>query len=448
MYGPSGQPTQDSVSPAYLLAHPSQCPVYTGGTLDEYGRTGREPITPSTTRSWTLGTILGCLQTPIALSNVTGVTVIGSDGAPQTGADSQITPADLATPSDFLNTAQNPVVQSVGYTQYDRPQRNASDLDYPGRGPGEHPARDRGVRGATAQGDRLGVADDGHRRRQRRLQRRGQRQQRQRAVLQLELRRRRRVLHPGVAAGPVQHGRGLDGQRRGHRRRRRRRRRPAHRDRQPARLRRPRRRPPAPTTTGPDKSSGPTPGAPPSKQKKTGTRATARSTRTATGRRPRRPTARPPPRARRRPPRPRPPDAGGRLLRRRLIGILRVVERRIGIDLRHAARAAPPPATRRPQPPPTAQPPRRRRRRVARWCTVSSSATSSPCPPNRSPLVHLVAASTRQRAGPAGTGAPLGARRSSARHWRSSRCSALGAQRELGARWWRAPRWWRGLRLG
>jgi hypothetical protein len=130
VYGPSGQPTQDSVSPAYLLAHASQCPVYTGGTLVEYGRTGQEQVTPSTTRSWTLGTILGCLQTPIALSNVTGVTVIGSDGAPQTGASSQITPADLAAPSDFLNTGQNPVIEAVGYSQYDRPQRDASDLDF------------------------------------------------------------------------------------------------------------------------------------------------------------------------------------------------------------------------------------------------------------------------------------------------------------------------------
>jgi hypothetical protein len=130
VYGQSGQPTQDAVSPAYLLAHPSQCPAYSGGTLVEYGRTGQEQITPSSTRSWTLGTILGCLQTPIALANVTGVTVIGSDGAPQTGANSQIVPADLATPSDFLDTAQNPVIQAVGYSQYDRPQRNASDLDF------------------------------------------------------------------------------------------------------------------------------------------------------------------------------------------------------------------------------------------------------------------------------------------------------------------------------
>jgi PKD repeat protein len=130
VYASGAQPTQDSVSPSYLLAHPGQCPVYAGGTLVEYGRTGPEQISPNPTRSWTLGTILGCLQTPIAVANVTGVTVFGSDGSPQTGANSQIIPADLATPSDFLNTAQNPVVQAVGYTQYDRPQRSASDLDY------------------------------------------------------------------------------------------------------------------------------------------------------------------------------------------------------------------------------------------------------------------------------------------------------------------------------
>ncbi len=130
VYGANGQPTTDSVSPAALLANPGQCPPYSGGTLIEYGRTGPEPITPNTTRSWTLGTILRCLQTPIAPADVTGITVIGSDGQPQSGPNSQISPADLATPSDFLNSAQNPVVQSVGYNEYDRPQRNASDLDY------------------------------------------------------------------------------------------------------------------------------------------------------------------------------------------------------------------------------------------------------------------------------------------------------------------------------
>ena len=34
-------------------------------------------------------------------------------------------------PSDFLNPAQNPVVKAVGNTiRYDRPQRDASDLDF------------------------------------------------------------------------------------------------------------------------------------------------------------------------------------------------------------------------------------------------------------------------------------------------------------------------------
>ncbi len=130
VYGSGGQPTQDSVSAAFLLAHPGQCPLYTGGPINEEGRNGPEQPPINFSQVWTLGTILGCLQTPVDVNAVTGVTVLGSDGSPQSGANSQITPADLAMPSDFLNTAQNPVIQAAGYNQYDRPQRNASDLDF------------------------------------------------------------------------------------------------------------------------------------------------------------------------------------------------------------------------------------------------------------------------------------------------------------------------------
>ena len=131
VHGTSGPPTPDSVSLAYLQAHPGQCPLYSGGTMDEVGRTGPEQPPINSSRSWTLGTILGCLQTPVDLNDVTGITVTGSDGSPESGPNSQITAADLiAADSDFLNPAQNPVVWSAGNNQYDRPQRNASDLDF------------------------------------------------------------------------------------------------------------------------------------------------------------------------------------------------------------------------------------------------------------------------------------------------------------------------------
>ena len=131
VYNAGGGTATDSVSPAQLRAAPSQCPTYSGGSMQEYGRQGPVTVTPSPTSSWTLATILGCLQTPIAPAAVTGITVIGADGAPLTGPGSELTPADLSTPSDFQNTAETPVITALGSTdQYDRPWRGGSDLDY------------------------------------------------------------------------------------------------------------------------------------------------------------------------------------------------------------------------------------------------------------------------------------------------------------------------------
>ena len=50
--------------------------------------------------------------------------MINSDGSPQVAANSQLTPADLASPSDFANRTDAPVVESLGsLNQYDRPSR-------------------------------------------------------------------------------------------------------------------------------------------------------------------------------------------------------------------------------------------------------------------------------------------------------------------------------------
>jgi PKD repeat protein len=131
VYQAGGGTEPDSVTQAQLLATPSQCPLYTGGSLQEYGRQGPVTVTPSPTNSWSLGTILGCLQTPIAFAQVTGVTVIGDDGSPLTGPGSQLGPNDLAPSSDFADSSESPVVQALGSTdQYDRPWRGGSDLDY------------------------------------------------------------------------------------------------------------------------------------------------------------------------------------------------------------------------------------------------------------------------------------------------------------------------------
>jgi hypothetical protein len=121
----------DSVSPAQLRAAPSQCPAYSGASMQEFGRQGPVTETPAAANSWTMPVILQCLQTPIALADVTGITVIGGDGAPMTGPGSQLTAADLQTPSDFANTAETPVITDLGSTdEYDRPWRGGSDLDF------------------------------------------------------------------------------------------------------------------------------------------------------------------------------------------------------------------------------------------------------------------------------------------------------------------------------
>jgi hypothetical protein len=131
IYKAGGGTATDSVSQAQLLAAPGQCPPYSGGSMQEYGRQGEVTVTPSSTNGWTVGTILGCLQTPISVADVTGITILGTDGSPETSPGSELTPADLASPSDFQATNQNPVIQALGSTdQYDRPWRGGSDLDF------------------------------------------------------------------------------------------------------------------------------------------------------------------------------------------------------------------------------------------------------------------------------------------------------------------------------
>jgi PKD domain len=137
IYKSGGATATETVSVADLLADPSLCPTYSGGSIQEDGRQGELTVTPPTTSSWTVGTILQCLEDPgagldpIPAANVTAVTIIGDEGSPETGTYSELTPADLASPSDYLSSQQNPVVESLGSTdQYDRPQRQSPDLDF------------------------------------------------------------------------------------------------------------------------------------------------------------------------------------------------------------------------------------------------------------------------------------------------------------------------------
>ncbi len=131
IYTAGGGTQTESVSQAQLEASPSQCPTFSGGSMTEYGRQGQVTVPLSSATTWTLATILRCLQTPVSLADVTGITVIGDDGSPLTAPNSQLTAADLASPSDFQDSSESPVIQAIGSTnQYDRPWRGGSDLDY------------------------------------------------------------------------------------------------------------------------------------------------------------------------------------------------------------------------------------------------------------------------------------------------------------------------------
>jgi PKD repeat protein len=105
--------------------------------MQELGRNGFVPVTfpPNV---WALSTILGCLEPkPVSLVGQGGVTVLGTDGTPQSDSGSQLTASDLAAPgsTDFNNPQEAPVVSNLGTAiRYDRPWRGASqgqtDDDY------------------------------------------------------------------------------------------------------------------------------------------------------------------------------------------------------------------------------------------------------------------------------------------------------------------------------
>jgi hypothetical protein len=135
VYSSSGTSSQ-SVTLAGLQADPTRCPAYNGPqNMNELGRQGFVSVSlpPSgpQTGTWALSTVLGCLPTPIPLAAVQGITVLSADGSPQAAAGSPLRPADLASPSDFGDTSQSPVVEALGSAnQYDRPWRGGGDQNF------------------------------------------------------------------------------------------------------------------------------------------------------------------------------------------------------------------------------------------------------------------------------------------------------------------------------
>ncbi len=125
--------TSDSVSIADLEAN-SGCPTYSGpNPVDLYGSNGSvlQAVGFQDSLAWSLATVLKCLQDPVNISAITGVTVTNVDGAPEESEGSQLLPGDLVAPTDFANNQEAPLVFSDGDNiTYLRPWRGGTDNNY------------------------------------------------------------------------------------------------------------------------------------------------------------------------------------------------------------------------------------------------------------------------------------------------------------------------------
>lgn len=111
------------------------CPTYSGPNIELYQAGGIAADGQQVSaQAWALGTLLSCLPTPVPLGAVVGVTVLGAEGPELSGPpeSSQLSPADLASPSDFADDAESPVLYSDGSGLiYDRPWRGPGDANAP-----------------------------------------------------------------------------------------------------------------------------------------------------------------------------------------------------------------------------------------------------------------------------------------------------------------------------
>jgi PKD repeat protein len=135
VYATGGGTSTTSVSSSQLLADAQNCPAYPQTTMTEYSATGSTFVglpqsSGSGAGTWSMATVLHCLQNPVSTGDVTGITVFNSDGSPEVGSGSQLTAADLASPSDFQSGADSPVISDLGSAfQYNRPWRGQDDLN-------------------------------------------------------------------------------------------------------------------------------------------------------------------------------------------------------------------------------------------------------------------------------------------------------------------------------
>jgi hypothetical protein len=125
----SGQQTQDSVSVGTLVAN---CTPLYGGPLIEYKLPDGTPVGNATqyakASTWSVSTVLGCLQNPIPVSTVQGITILRGSGDPDLSANAQLTPDDLKPSNDFADASESPIIDDDGTSLiYQRPWRGPGD---------------------------------------------------------------------------------------------------------------------------------------------------------------------------------------------------------------------------------------------------------------------------------------------------------------------------------
>ena len=132
---PAGDGTRPaSITVDQLQGGGANCPTYGASTMPENGANSTPDAIPLPPLTWTVGTVLRCMDPSIDPS-VNQIEVIGSNGSPESNSPySVLGRADLASPSDYENTAENPVVSfsgtSTSYSSlYNRPPRTSSDPD-------------------------------------------------------------------------------------------------------------------------------------------------------------------------------------------------------------------------------------------------------------------------------------------------------------------------------
>lgn len=134
IYRSGAQPDQESITSESLESRPQQCPPYGKTSMAMVSLQGPQPPDQLGPDTWSLGTVLSCLAQPVQAPDVTaGITVFQPNGEPESGDNSALNAQDLAThSSDFQDPTDNPVVTDLGTSmKYDRPWRGGGDVNAP-----------------------------------------------------------------------------------------------------------------------------------------------------------------------------------------------------------------------------------------------------------------------------------------------------------------------------